>query len=235
MSNVSSSNGLDKRVPKLRFPEFSGEWGSHIVGDYLSESKIIGSNGKEAKKLTVKLWAKGVVEKRTVFDGSEQTQYYIRKAGQLMYGKLDFLNCAFGIVPQELDGFESTLDSPAFDIKGIDSTFLLKRIIQKSFYKKNGDIANGSRKAKRIHPEVFLNMELSVPCLDEQKKIATFLTLLDNRIAKQRELVENLKSYKRGLFLKMFPFDEVITRRYIFCSSISVIRSFVSMTDSVVA
>ena len=112
-----------------------------------------------------------------------------------MYGKLDFLNCAFGIVPKELDGYESTLDAPAFDINGINSNFLLNRIIQKSFYKKYGDIANGSRKAKRIHPDVFLNMEIKVPCIAEQKKIAEFLTLLDERILKQRELVENLKLY----------------------------------------
>ena len=115
-----------------------------------------------------------------------------------MYGKLDFLNCAFGIVPPELDGYESTLDAPAFDIRNINSTFLLNRIIQRDFYKKNGDIANGSRKAKRIHPDTFLSMEITSPTLQEQEKIADFIICLDKRIEKQRQLVEALKSYKRG-------------------------------------
>lgn len=173
------------------------------MNDFLSESKILGSDGKQAKKLSVKLWAKGVVEKNTVFEGSENTQYYIRKAGQLMYGKLDFLNCAFGIVPPELDGYESTLDAPAFDINNINPCFLLNRIIQRNFYKKNGDIANGSRKAKRIHPDTFLSMEIATPSFQEQNKIAKFLAILEQRIEKQRSLIDTLKSYKRGYFNRL--------------------------------
>lgn len=36
------------------------------------------------------------------------------------------------------------------------------------------------------------------PSLPEQKKIAAFLSLVDARIEKQRQLIENLKKYKRG-------------------------------------
>ena len=189
----------------MRFPEFEGEWEEHKISDFLSESKIIGHNGREAKKLTIKLWAKGVVEKKTIFDGSIQTQYYIRKSGQLVYGKLDFLNSAFGIVPPELDGYETTSDAPAFDILNVNSQFLLNRIIQPSFYKKNGEKANGSRKAKRIHPDTFLAMPIFVPPILEQEKIATFIILLDKKIELQKKLIESLKLYKRGLLLKLFP------------------------------
>ena len=171
----------------------------------MKESRIPGSDGKKAKKLSVKLWAKGVVEKTTIFEGSENTQYYIRHSGQLMYGKLDFLNCAFGLVPPELDGYESTLDAPAFDIKGINSFFLLNRITQRSFYKKNGDIANGSRKAKRIHPDTFLAMNIIAPSIEEQIKISSFLAILENRIEKQRQFIDALKSYKRGALSALFP------------------------------
>lgn len=38
-----------------------------------------------------------------------------------------------------------------------------------------------------------------VPSAQEQNKIATFLSFLDERISKQRELIEKLKTYKRGL------------------------------------
>ena len=44
------------------------------------------------QKLTVKLWGKGVVPKNEIYQGSEATKYYIRKAGQFIYGKLDFLH-----------------------------------------------------------------------------------------------------------------------------------------------
>lgn len=49
--------------PKLRFPQFKGDWEKHKVGDFLIESRISGTNGLTAKKLTVKLWGKGVVSK----------------------------------------------------------------------------------------------------------------------------------------------------------------------------
>ena len=46
------------------------------------------------------------------------------------------------------------------------------------------------------------------PSLLEQQKIADFLFLVDRRIEKQRQLVESLKKYKRGLFLKLYNDSE---------------------------
>ncbi|MBC1388657.1 restriction endonuclease subunit S, partial [Listeria innocua] len=92
-----------ENIPKIRFDDFDDIWEQRILGEFLKESKIKGSNGSLAKKLTVKLWRKGVVPKEEIYTGSSATQYYIRKTGQFMYGKLDFLNQAFGIVPLELN------------------------------------------------------------------------------------------------------------------------------------
>lgn len=153
-----------------------------MVGDYLTVSRIPGHTGLDAKKLTVKLWGKGVIEKTDIYGGSEHTQYYVRRAGQFMYGKLDFLHAAFGIVPETLDKFESTLDSPAFDLDGIDGRFLLNRVTQEDFFLKHGMIANGSRKAKRIHEDTFLAMPITVPSYEEQVNIGEFFTNLDDLI-----------------------------------------------------
>ncbi len=195
---------MSRNVPKLRFKGFEDEWKEKKLINFLSESRIPGSNGSKAKKLTVKLWAKGVVPKKEIYEGSDNTKYYTRKAGQLIYGKLDFLNCAFGIVPDHLDGYESTVDAPAFDIKNINPYFLFSKIIQKNFYKRNGDIADGSRKAKRIHSDVFLNMSIKVPSLQEQEKIANFLSKVDSIIEKQEKKVEYWNSYKKGMMQKIF-------------------------------
>ena len=157
-------------------------WEQRKLGQHLKLSRELGHTGVDARKLTVKLWGKGVVEKTDLYGGSAQTQYYIRHAGQFMYGKLDFLHAAFGVVPDKLDCFESTLDSPAFDIEGLDSSFLLNLVTQEDFYLKNGNIANGSRKAKRIHEETFLNMEIRAPELVEQRRIGAFLDRLDSLI-----------------------------------------------------
>lgn len=48
------------------------------------------------------------------------------------------------------------------------------------------------------------NTHVSYPPLPEQQKIADFLSLVDQRIEKQRQLIESLKKYKRGALSRIF-------------------------------
>ena len=168
-------------------------WEQRKVGDFLTESRVRGNTGLDAKKLTVKLWGKGVVEKND-FGGSEHTQYFTRRKGQFIYSKLDFLNSAFGVIPEKLDNYESTADLPAFDLDGMNPYFMYFVAIQESFYLKHGSIADGSRKAKRIHADTFLNMPVMVPTIDEENLIVDFLQHLDHLIT--------LHQRKKNLYLK---------------------------------
>lgn len=196
-----SENAL---VPALRFEGFSDPWEQRKVGDYLVESRERGSSGDVAKKLTVKLWGKGVTEKAEI-SGSAHTQYCVRHAGQFIYSKLDFLNAAFGVIPDNLDEYESTADLPAFDVSNLDARFLLLKATQRSFYLRYGTIADGSRKAKRIHSEAFLAMPLFVPDYIEQTRIANLFARLDLLIALHQRKHEKLKTVKQSLLEKMFP------------------------------
>lgn len=121
-----------------------------------------------------------------------------------MYGKLDFLHAAFGIVPPHLDGYESTLDSPAFDLFNIDGQFLMNTVTQENFYLKNGIIANGSRKAKRIHVDTFLEMDILTPSIEEQVKIGGCFLQIDNLIISVQQELNKLQSIKKALLEKMF-------------------------------
>ena len=47
-------------------------------------------------------------------------------------------------------------------------------------------------------------IKIYYPSLPEQEKIASFLTLIDKKIEKQKELIELLKKYKRGLLSQIF-------------------------------
>ena len=59
-----------------------------------------------------------------------------------------------------------------------------------------------------INSDDIKSFPIILPSLPEQKKIADFLSLIDQRIEKQRRLVESLKKYKRGLFLKLYNDSE---------------------------
>ena len=191
-------------VPEIRLDGFEGEWKKDTLEPYLTESRISGDTGLTAKKITVKLWGKGVIEKEEKYAGSSNTQYFIRKAGQFIYSKLDFQNQAFGIIPNELDGYQSTLDLPTFDIQKIDPKFLLEYVMRREFYEYQGLIANGSRKAKRIHPEDFLVMPVRIPSLEEQQAISAYFSNLDNLIAAHQEKISQLETLKKKLLQDMF-------------------------------
>lgn len=202
-------------LPALRFPKFrnAGEWEKSTVNDLLTESCQIGSKGNKAKKLTVKLWGKGVFEKEEIFQGSVNTQYYRRRSGQFIYSKLDFLNQAFGIIPHYLDGFESTVDLPCFDFRSdVNPIFFLEYVKREAFYKKFGEIADGGRKAKRIQVDVFLSFPVLLPPqTKEQQQIADCLSSLDELITAQGQKIELLKDHKKGLMQQLFPrIDEVL-------------------------
>ena len=190
---------------QLRFKGFTGPWQQRKYSDYLIESNIPGHDGSEANKLTVKLWGKGVVEKETVTAGSNATKYYIRHTGQLMYGKLDFLHAAFGLVPPELDGYESTADSPAFDIlPSADPNFILMTCLSEHTYLYQGNLADGSRKAKRVHVPTFLDMSLNVPNIEEQRRIVSFLHIIDKLIAAANHKAELLIQQKNAYLQRLF-------------------------------
>lgn len=191
-------------IPEIRLDGFEGEWKKDTLEPYLTESRISGDTGLTAKKITVKLWGKGVIEKEEKYAGSSNTQYFIRKAGQFIYSKLDFQNQAFGIIPNELDGYQSTLDLPTFDIQNIDPKFLLEYVMRREFYEYQGLIANGSRKAKRIHPEDFLDMPVRIPSLEEQQAIGAYFSNLDNLISAHKEKISQLETLKKKLLQDMF-------------------------------
>jgi type I restriction enzyme, S subunit len=190
---------------RIRFPHAAlQDWTLIRLGDALVESREIGSSGISARKLTIKLYGRGVVAKRDGRLGSKNTQYHRRSAGQFIYSKLDFLNGAFGIVPPQLDGYESTLDLPAFNVsRDINIRWLLHLFSWTGFYKTQVRLANGGRKARRISPPDLLKVVVSIPSRDEQDAIAEFVDALDQEIALLEQLLRAVESQKRALLERL--------------------------------
>lgn len=179
-------------------------WKLRQIGDFLTESRLPGTNGLAADKITVKLYGRGVYAKDEKRKGSSSTKYYKRRAGQFIYSKLDFLNGAFGIVPEDLDGYESTLDLPTFDIgSGIDAHWLLSYVTRENFYKAHIGRAKGGRKARRVSPGEFLSIEIPLPPLPEQKKIAAILGCVVDAIQATQAVIDQTRKVKQGLLQQL--------------------------------
>jgi type I restriction enzyme S subunit len=189
---------------KKRVKGFVGKWNRSTFGNLLQESRIPGSHGGVARKLTVKLYGKGVIAKQERILGSASTKYFVRRAGQFIYSKLDFLNGAFGIVPPSLDGFESTLDLPTFDVtQNCDAHWLLAHVSRPEFYTRQVGAAAGGRKARRVNPSEFLALSACMPEKLEQTAIAAILNTCDEELRLLRAKRAALDQQKRGLMQRL--------------------------------
>ena len=175
-----------------------------VFGEFLKESRILGSDGASARKITVKLYGKGAVPKSDKRDGSTKTRYYRRSPGQLIYSKLDFLNGAFALVPESLQGYETSLDLPAFDIsEHVNPKWLIEYLTRSAYYTAQLHLARGQRKARRIAPDDFLASPVKLPQRDRQDEIAGVLAVADREIALRETELDTLVRQKRGLMQKL--------------------------------
>ncbi len=62
-----------------------------------------------------------------------------------------------------------------------------------------------------IKDDTFFAMPINIPSAKEQDRIALFLNAIEQRIDKQRSLVEALKKYKRGVMQRIFRNMSVVS------------------------
>ena len=173
--------------------------------DILTESRLPGSDGSIARKITVRLHGKGAVTKNEKRPGSRNTQYYVRRKGHLVYSQLDFVNGAFAILPGSLDGYETTLDLPAFDVaSGVNENWLIEYLTSPRYYTNQNRMARGQRKARRVAPEDFLSASISLPDRDRQDQVAAVLAEAEVESALSKREMHTLMRQRRGLMQALF-------------------------------
>ena len=198
MANVSSSNGLEKR-PKLRFPGFDEPWKVFKAEELFQN--VTDKNHPDETVLTI-IQGKGTLPREQAgrnihYDDASLSNYKKVEQGDFIIhlrsfeGGLEMANEA-GIV------------SPAYTILRCkrphsslfyDAYFHTDEFINHNLSKS----VEGIRDGRQISYEAF--KWLGIPYCEptEQEKISNLFAALNERIAKQRDLVESLKKYKRGL------------------------------------
>ena len=198
MANVSSSNGLEKR-PKLRFPGFDEPWKVFKAEELFQN--VTDKNHPDETVLTI-IQGKGTLPREQAgrnihYDDASLSNYKKVEQGDFIIhlrsfeGGLEMANEA-GIV------------SPAYTILRCkrphsslfyDAYFHTDEFINHNLSKS----VEGIRDGRQISYEAF--KWLGIPYCEptEQEKISSLFSVLNERIAKLRDLVESLKKYKRGL------------------------------------
>ena len=212
MTNVSSSNGLEKR-PKLRFPGFDEPWKETSLSALFSKSTQKNADGHITNVIcnSAKL---GLIPQREYFDkdiaNSDNTSgYYIIRQNDFVYNPRKSSDAPYGPISSYKyaeDGIVSPLYL-CFHAKGEINPLYYEWYFRSSAWHRyiymSGD--SGARHDRvSIKDDTFFAMPINLPSEQEQSKIASFLQSLDERITAQEKLVASLKKYKRGLLNKLF-------------------------------
>lgn len=67
----------------------------------------------------------------------------------------------------------------------------------------------GSSGRQRVQQSVLNELNLNVPSLEEQKRIGSFLALLDEKIAINNQINDNLLAQAQAIFMQRFIMDEI--------------------------
>ena len=94
-----------------------------------------------------------------------------------------------------------------FEPTGIaDSDFLGRRLVRKDFINAMVKWRQGVIYGQwRIHESDFLKIEITVPSVEEQRKIGAYLDQLDNLITLHQRKYDKLTNVKKSMLEKMFP------------------------------
>ena len=212
MANVSSSNGLEKR-PKLRFPGFDGPIKSAHLSQYLVENKERNKNLIYTKSDVLSVSGEyGIVNQIEFqgrsFAGESVAEYHVVETNDIVYTKSPLKANPYGIIKVNngAPGIVSTLYAVYHPCEGTVAEYIdyyFGNDLRLNKYLK--PLVNiGAKHDMKVNNETVLTGEVYFPGYSEQKKIVGFLTILDERIRQQRNLVEALKKYKRGLHKLVF-------------------------------
>ena len=208
-------------VPNLRFPEFEGEWQEERLSNIADLSKGIGiskdqlSADGEPCILYGELYTKyksetikEVISKTNI----DNTKLVKSKANDVI------IPCS-GETAEEIATARCVLkddvllggDLNIIRLHGYDGSFMSYQLNGKRKY----DIAKVAQGVSVVHlyGEHLKNIKTINPSLNEQKKIANLLSLLDERISTQNKIIDKLQSLIKGISNRLLYSDNSMSIR----------------------
>ena len=197
-------------VPNLRFPEFEGEWEEHYLSDYLDFKNGLNPKperfGKGIKFISVMdILNNAVITndciRASVDVSEEELLSFCVENGDILFQRssetledVGRANVYMDNKPAVFGGFvirgkKKAEYDPLFFRYLLASPFARKKIIP----------MGAGAQHFNIGQEGLNKVKLHFALLDEQKKIARLLSLLDERIATQNKIIEDLQSLIKGI------------------------------------
>ncbi|HAH35317.1 MAG TPA: restriction endonuclease subunit S [Algoriphagus sp.] len=198
-----------KLMPELRFLEFdrASEWQLQPL------RKVLIKNSKKNKSLKHNLVQSvsnkhGFINQEDYFDNrrvasKDTSNYYVIKKGYFAYNpsRIDVGSLAYqhenitSIISPLYVSFQANYEE-------VDDIFLLNWFFSNQFSSQlifEGGVRNS------LSYENLVQINITLPSIPEQQKIASCLSSLDELIAAHKDKLDALKDHKKGLLQNLFP------------------------------
>lgn len=218
MTTTKNNEHKKLNAPNLRFPEFQGEWEEERLADIADLYKGTGiskdqlSDDGEPCILYGELYTKyksetirEVISKTNI----DNTKLVRSKANDVI------IPCS-GETAEDIATARCVLngnillggDLNIIRLHGYDGAFMSYQLNGRRKY----DIAKVAQGVSVVHlyGEHLKGVKTINPCLEEQKKIAKLLSLLDERISTQNKVIEDLKKLKSAISKLLFTRKDLL-------------------------
>ena len=194
-------------VPNLRFPEFKGEWEKCILGD-ITENFNLRNKDKIQYPMFSVTNDRGFVPQSEQFEGRDMVgedikAYKIIHTNDFAYNPARINVGSIAMYTGEKPCMISSLYVCFKTTKEVNNEWLmqlLKTPKMNYYYNINGE---GGVRVYLFYPN-FARIRMSIPKIEEQKKIAKLLNLIDERIATQNKIIDKLQSLIKGISSRIF-------------------------------
>ena len=198
-----------KRVPKLRFPEFTDDWEQRKVGETITEvSRPIELNDyQEYQLVTVKRRNEGIVSRGKMYGKNILVKKYFEiHAGDYLISKRQLVHGANGIVPKNLDNAVVSNEYMAcVSNEFVTAEFLTLLSKTKSLQRDFFLSSYGVDIEKLVFDvEDWKKRSIIIPEIEEQNKIYEYFSHLDHLITLHQRKLKKLNVLKKGVMQKLF-------------------------------
>ncbi|NUQ25368.1 MAG: restriction endonuclease subunit S [Saprospiraceae bacterium] len=168
-------------------------WTTVKLGEVLkpSANQISVMPFEKYPQIGIRLWGEGVYAREAILGSETQYKYFYQaKAGDLTFNKIWVRNGAVAVISDELNDYYVSPEFPVYHPENsiVSSDWLGFLTKCKFFWDSCNQKAYGTSGKNRVKPNEFLQIEIPLPPLPEQQRIAARLQALMEKIKAVRRL-----------------------------------------------
>lgn len=205
---------LRSKKPLIRFPEFNDPWEHKRLNELLGEAKKRNGDLKYGKDEVLSVSGElGIVNQiehlGRSYAGVSVHQYHVVEVGDIVYTKSPLKANPFGII--KINKGKAGIVSTLYAVYKVNQQTAYGPFIDYYFSLDANTnrylrplVKKGAKNDMKINNAYVLHDRIFAPTFSEQKRIASFFTVLDKKIAELKQKKNLLEQYKNGAMQKLF-------------------------------